>query len=74
MGNKRNRKIAAKRKAQKPIHDSPKRNKTSQETFLEETEIKEEFIETNVIIKESFKGFFSIFYSYSQIIANKNRE
>ena len=74
MGNKRNRKIAAKRKAQKPIHDSPKRNKTSQETFLEETEIKEEFIETHVIIKESFKGPFSIFYSYSQIIANKNRE
>ena len=53
MGNKRNRKLAAKRKAQKPVLGSAKRNKSSQE--VEEPEIKEEFCEPNVIIKESFK-------------------
>ena len=57
MGSKRNRKVAAKRKAQKPVHDSPKRNKIIEETFLEETEIKQEFEETNIIIKEGFIHF-----------------
>ena len=59
MGNKGNRKLADKRKAQKPVHDSPKRNKISQESFLEETKIKQEFEETNIIIKEGFIHFVS---------------